>query len=73
VTGEDRIYAIVGGSHLYRASKERIERTIRDIKDAGVKKIGLSHCTGFYASMMFARAFGDSFFPNNAGTKITLP
>ena len=48
-------------------------RSIDDMRQAGVQKIGLSHCTGFRASMMFARAFGDDFFPNYAGTKITLP
>ena len=73
ITGEARVYAVIGGSHLYRASEERIKRTIDDMRQAGVQKIGLSHCTGFRASMMFARAFGDDFFPNYAGTKITLP
>jgi hypothetical protein len=37
-----------------------------------VQKIGLSPCNGFYASARVARAFGDKFFLNHAGTQITL-
>jgi len=72
LTGETRVYAVVGGTHLAPASKERIERTIRDLKAVGVQKIGISHCNGFYASARVAQAFGDKFFLNNAGTQITL-
>ncbi len=73
LTGEKRVYAVVGGTHLAPASEERIERTIQELKDIGVQKIGISHCNGFYASARVARAFGDKFFLNNAGTQITIP
>ncbi|HOE17223.1 MAG TPA: MBL fold metallo-hydrolase [Syntrophorhabdaceae bacterium] len=73
LTGEARVYAVVGGTHLAPASEERIERTIEELKDIGVQKVGISHCNGFYASVRIAQAFGDKFFLNNAGTRITLP
>lgn len=73
LTGEKRVYAVVGGTHLAPASEDRIERTIQELKDIGVQKIGISHCNGFYASARVARAFGDKFFLNNAGTQITIP
>ncbi|MBP6941332.1 MAG: MBL fold metallo-hydrolase [Syntrophorhabdaceae bacterium] len=73
LTGEERVYAVVGGTHLAPASEERIEKTIRELKDIGVQKVGISHCNGFYASARVAQAFGDKFFLNNAGTRTTFP
>jgi 7,8-dihydropterin-6-yl-methyl-4-(beta-D-ribofuranosyl)aminobenzene 5'-phosphate synthase len=73
LTGEDRVFAVVGGAHLFRASENQIEETIRAFKEIGVQQVGVSHCTGFYASARLADAFGDDFFLNNAGTSLTLP
>lgn len=73
LTKEARVYAVVGGTHLAPASEERIERTIEELKGIGVQKVGISHCNGFYASVRIAQEFGDKFFLNNAGTRITLP
>jgi len=72
ITGERRVYAVVGGTHLAPASEERIEKTISELKKLDVKKIGVSHCTGFKASMRFDQAFGDRFFLNNDGTQYEL-
>lgn len=73
ITGEKRIYAVVEGTHLFPASDERVERTIRELIELDVQKVGFSHCSGFHASMRVAQALGDRFFLNNAGTQITLP
>jgi len=73
ITGEKRVHAVVGGTHLYPASEERVERTISELIELDVQKVGISHCSGFYASMRVAQALGDRFFLNNAGTKITFP
>jgi len=73
LTGKELVYAAIGGTHLFRASEERLERTIADLKETGVQRIGVSHCTGFRASARLAREFEDMFFLNNAGAKLTLP
>lgn len=73
ITGKELVYAVIGGTHLYRASDERIEKTIADLKDMGIQKLGVSHCTGFRASARLAQEFEDAFFLNNAGTNLTLP
>jgi metal-dependent hydrolase (beta-lactamase superfamily II) len=39
----------------------------------GVQYLGASHCTGFRAAAYLAQFFGDRFFQNNAGTRLTLP
>jgi len=73
ITGKELVYAVIGGTHLFRASEERMERTITDLKETGIQRIGVSHCTGFRASARLAQEFKDIFFLNNAGTRLTLP
>lgn len=72
LTGEERVYAVIGGFHLFTATEEQIERTIAELKGLGVQKVGVSHCTGFMATMRMAQEFGEGFFPNNAGTTVRL-
>jgi 7,8-dihydropterin-6-yl-methyl-4-(beta-D-ribofuranosyl)aminobenzene 5'-phosphate synthase len=73
LTGKEMVYAAIGGIHLFRASDEQIELTIAELKEMGVQKLGVSHCTGFKASSRLAQEFPGIFFQNNAGTRITLP
>jgi 7,8-dihydropterin-6-yl-methyl-4-(beta-D-ribofuranosyl)aminobenzene 5'-phosphate synthase len=73
LTGKELVYAVVGGTHLFRASDERIQKTIADLRNTGIQKLGVSHCTGFHASARLAREFEGAFFLNNAGTRLTLP
>ena len=73
LTGKELVYAAIGGTHLFRASEEQLERTIADLKETGIQRVGVSHCTGFRASARLAQEFEDMFFLNNAGTKLTLP
>jgi len=72
VSGEDRVYAVVGGTHLLRASDERIHKTINQLKQWGVRQVACSHCTGFRAAAMMSMAFGDGFVYNNAGVELNL-
>lgn len=73
VTGKELIYAAIGGTHLVHASKERMAKTASALKEMGVQYLGVSHCTGFAASAFLANEFGERFFQNNAGTRLTLP
>lgn len=73
LTGKELVYAAIGGTHLFRASKERMEQTIADLRELKIQRLGVSHCTGFHASAQLAQEFKDIFFLNNAGTRLTLP
>ena len=73
LTGVEKIYAVLGGCHLMDATEERVWLTIAALKELGVQRLGVCHCTGLPASAIMAREFGDSFFFNNAGTKTSLP
>jgi len=71
--GKELVYAVIGGTHLFRASEERLENTIADLREIGVRRLGVSHCTGFSASVRLDQEFENIFFMNNAGTRVTLP
>ncbi|MBN1626743.1 MAG: MBL fold metallo-hydrolase [Deltaproteobacteria bacterium] len=68
ITGDKRIYSVVGGTHLISASQERLNKTIDELKKIGIKKLGVSHCTGFEASARLSSEFKDSFFLNSSGS-----
>jgi len=73
LTGIKQIHTVVGGSHLMHASAEQTWLTIAALRELGVQRLGLCHCTGQPATVLLAQEFGDSFFFNNAGTSIELP
>jgi 7,8-dihydropterin-6-yl-methyl-4-(beta-D-ribofuranosyl)aminobenzene 5'-phosphate synthase len=72
LTSKELVYAAIGGTHLIQASEERIKHTIADLKNMGIQRLGVSHCTGFRASAILSQAFEGIFFLNNAGTRLTL-
>ena len=74
ISGEERVYAVIGGTHLLRASEERLNETISELKKLGVQRLGVSHCTGQWSSVKLANELGsDIVFFNNAGTRIIIP
>lgn len=72
LTGVKTINTVLGGCHLMDASEERVWLTIAALKELGVQRLGVSHCTGLPASAIMAQEFGDKFFFNNAGTVLSL-
>ena len=73
IAGTAEIHAVIGGSHLISASEERLWQTIAALKDLGVQKLGLCHCTDLPAAAVLAQEFGEHFFFNKAGTIVHLP
>jgi 7,8-dihydropterin-6-yl-methyl-4-(beta-D-ribofuranosyl)aminobenzene 5'-phosphate synthase len=73
VSGEEKIFAIIGGAHLVAESDERIEKTISAINELQIQKIGLCHCTGPRAISRMIAEFGDRFILCNAGTIHEFP
>jgi 7,8-dihydropterin-6-yl-methyl-4-(beta-D-ribofuranosyl)aminobenzene 5'-phosphate synthase len=68
ITGIDQIYAVIGGTHLIEASKERINQTIDALQELNIKKIGLCHCTGLPAVSLLLQKFPNQFININSGT-----
>jgi 7,8-dihydropterin-6-yl-methyl-4-(beta-D-ribofuranosyl)aminobenzene 5'-phosphate synthase len=73
LTGVEKIYAVIGGSHLMGVSEERLWQTIDSLKGFGIQRMGLCHCTDLPAASLLSQEFSESFFFNKAGTRLTLP
>jgi 7,8-dihydropterin-6-yl-methyl-4-(beta-D-ribofuranosyl)aminobenzene 5'-phosphate synthase len=72
VTGVETIYCVIGGTHLIRASELQMEMTIATLREFGVQRLGVSHCTGMPAAMRLAQEFGPGFFFNNSGSVVAV-
>lgn len=66
------IYMVIGGTHLVEADEERIVNTITALKEFGIQKIAVSHCTGQETIERLRESFQDGFVYNNTGNVISL-
>ncbi|NJD10593.1 MAG: MBL fold metallo-hydrolase [Gemmatimonadetes bacterium] len=57
LTGEDRIFAVIGGTHLMSATPGRMRLTLDALRRYDVQQIMLAHCTGVDAYAQLAAAF----------------
>ena len=71
-TGRDRIYAIIGGTHLGFSSDEQFEETLKIIERYQIERIGVSHCTGLPKAAMLHAELGERFFFGSAGTVLEV-
>jgi len=55
LTGRRDIHAVIGGSHLGFCAREQFDRTVSALRSMGIRKLALSHCTGFAASARLSR------------------
>ena len=72
ITGVQNIHCVIGGTHLLRASELQMEMTIAMLREFGVQRLGVSHCTGMPAAMRLAQEFGPGFFFNNSGSAVAV-
>jgi len=69
-TGQNKIYAVIGGMHLANASQIRIANTIEAFKRYEIQQIVPLHCTGQSAVDNFKNAFGDKCLSLGTGEQI---
>ncbi len=60
-TGESRIYAILGGTHLGLSPVARLDPTVQALKEFDIQMLAVSHCTGQGPMARLASEFGDKF------------
>ena len=69
LTGEDRIYSVVGGMHLSGGLFEPIiPRTVEELEKLKPKHVVPCHCSGLKAVTEIARKMPDAFIQNGVGT-----
>ena len=73
LTGIKEINTVLGGSHLFTASEGQLWQTVNTLKELGVQRLGLCHCTGLPVTALLAQEFGDKFFFNSDGVILELP
>lgn len=56
-TGERRLFAVLGGTHLAPADPEQLKATAAFLARCQVERLGLSHCTGLVHSAELAQLF----------------
>lgn len=67
---KDKIWAIIGGTHLGFLTPEQLSESIQSLKKMKVELIGVSHCTGIRPVSKLMQEFGDRFFYGGVGTAI---
>lgn len=71
-TGDNRILAVIGGTHLWPVTSEQKEKSLSALAAMDIGRIGVSHCTGFEMSVRLAQQFGERFFTCNVGSVIEV-
>ncbi|MCD6548883.1 MAG: MBL fold metallo-hydrolase [Thermodesulfobacterium sp.] len=72
VTKEDRIYAIIGGTHLSSAAGLQLEETLVYLARLNLGLIATNHCTGLNVAARFKEIFGNKFRFGATGEVITI-
>lgn len=69
---DNRIHAIVGGTHLGPASDEQFEATVAYLLQLDFDRLGVSHCTGQSRSAQLYARFPNKVFFANVGTTLKV-
>lgn len=69
-TKRDKIYAIIGGTHLGFASDVQFNETLKVIERYNIERIGVSHCTGLSRAAMLHSKLKERFFFGSVGSTL---
>ncbi|MFO7685519.1 MAG: MBL fold metallo-hydrolase [Desulfobacterales bacterium] len=69
-TKRDKIYAIIGGTHLGFASDAQFNETLKVIERYNIERIGVSHCTGLPRAAMLHAKLKERFFFGSVGSTL---
>ena len=65
LTGMEVIHTVMGGAHFLGTSEVQVELTLAELREMGIQRMGLCHCTGMWSQVRLAQEFGESFFFNS--------
>jgi 7,8-dihydropterin-6-yl-methyl-4-(beta-D-ribofuranosyl)aminobenzene 5'-phosphate synthase len=63
----DRIYAIIGGTHLAFATEDQFAATMKVIDRYKIERMGVSHCTGQPQASRLYSKLKERFFFGSVG------
>ena len=67
VTGQKRIYAVLGGLHLAKATAAKLETIMYHLQRFDLQRIVVGHCTGNHAIQALYARFKDKVVQNTVG------
>lgn len=70
LVGGQKIFAIMGGTHLRNASPLRLQKTIETFREFDLQKVMLCHCTGIDTYAEIAKAFPGRLSWPACGTRV---
>lgn len=70
-SGENKIYGVIGGTHLVNADDERIKKSAEYLKKENINMLGLSHCTGDKAAKVLNKYCTGTFI-NKTGAVLEI-
>jgi len=70
LTDERPIHAVLGGMHLGGASAQRLKRTIDELREMNIHRLGPAHCTGRAATAALWDALPGRCVPCHVGTQV---
>ncbi|MCL6448996.1 MAG: MBL fold metallo-hydrolase [Armatimonadetes bacterium] len=73
VTGKNRIYGIIGGTHLGPVTDTQRDATVAYLQQLDLAFLAANHCTGLPVMARLAALFGPRFHFAPAGASFTLP
>jgi 7,8-dihydropterin-6-yl-methyl-4-(beta-D-ribofuranosyl)aminobenzene 5'-phosphate synthase len=66
------ITAVAGGAHLLQADEAHLRRVIEVLRELGLPRLYLNHCTGQRAYVVLAQALGEVVAPCPVGTSLNF-
>jgi 7,8-dihydropterin-6-yl-methyl-4-(beta-D-ribofuranosyl)aminobenzene 5'-phosphate synthase len=72
LSGNKHIYSVVGGMHLLNASQDRIEKTVKFLRECNVQNIAPCHCTGANAARQICDAVPGQCVECSTGGRLQL-
>jgi 7,8-dihydropterin-6-yl-methyl-4-(beta-D-ribofuranosyl)aminobenzene 5'-phosphate synthase len=72
VTGQERVRAVIGGTHLAPVGADQLEKTIDYLKKLDLELLAASHCTGLAVAARLAAEFGPRFSFGSTGLTFTF-
>ncbi|MEQ8958584.1 MAG: MBL fold metallo-hydrolase, partial [Coleofasciculus sp. C2-GNP5-27] len=72
ITGINKFYAVIGGMHLNRASRDRVQATVETLANYKVQLLGANHCTGTAAITFLWHHFLGNCISCHVGTRLAF-
>ena len=69
---KDKIYAVMGGTHLNNSSDEQFDETLKMINEYEIEHVGVSHCTGPVKASLLHAILKDRFFFASVSTEFEV-